>query len=95
MSWGERSCVKPCRSLNCSYETCNVDCPHYIWDRVTKPDSISKYRKLEQKKSETKKESKIKPSVLKYWSHARFRKEAFKRDITVAEFKRLIKTGEV
>lgn len=40
MSWGERSCKLPCRVPDkCSIETCNVDCPAYIWDGVTKPDS--------------------------------------------------------
>lgn len=43
MSWGERSCEKPCRCPEkCSMETCNVDCPQYIWDKKTKPDSIKK-----------------------------------------------------
>jgi len=47
MSWGERSCVKPCRAPKgyCSFETCNVDCPDYQWDGVTKPDSMSRPRK--------------------------------------------------
>jgi hypothetical protein len=39
MSWGERSCQNPCRSKNCTIETCNVDCPDYIWDQETSPDS--------------------------------------------------------
>ncbi len=40
MSWGERSCLKPCRfEANCTMENCNVDCPAYKWDGVTKPDS--------------------------------------------------------
>lgn len=38
-NWGERSCQKPCRSKNCTIETCNVDCPDYIWDQETSPDS--------------------------------------------------------
>ena len=32
MSWGERSCVfitGDCPSPDVSYETCNLDCPHY------------------------------------------------------------------
>jgi hypothetical protein len=46
MSWGERSCQKPCREPeSCSYETCNVDCRGYHWDGVTKPDSRSARRK--------------------------------------------------
>lgn len=42
MSWGERSCLKPCRVPNeCSFETCNVNCRGYKWDGFTQPDSIS------------------------------------------------------
>jgi len=45
MSWGERSCKypstgaydkKPCEP---EMHTCNVNCPLYIWDEVTEPDS--------------------------------------------------------
>jgi hypothetical protein len=33
MSWGERSCLKPCRTPDtCSIETCNIDCFEYIRD---------------------------------------------------------------
>jgi hypothetical protein len=43
MSWGERSCVRPCRCPEkCTYETCNVDCLGYAWNGVTKPDSVRK-----------------------------------------------------
>ena len=43
MSWGERSCLKPCRvPEDCKITTCNVDCPAYIWDKKTKPDSKPK-----------------------------------------------------
>ena len=43
MSWGERSCVKPCRTPStCKMETCNVDCLEYIWDGITEPDSKPK-----------------------------------------------------
>ena len=41
MSWGERSCLKPCRCPETvSMPTCNVDCPGYKWDGVEKPDSV-------------------------------------------------------
>lgn len=51
MSWGERSCKnKPCPiPEQCSYETCNVDCPKYEWDGITEPDSIPKKSKHEEK----------------------------------------------
>ena len=40
MSWGERSCVRPCRRPEqCTIGTCNVDCPDYKWDGYMKPDS--------------------------------------------------------
>lgn len=40
MSWGERSCLKPCRCPDeCKYATCNVDCKCYVWDGETVPDS--------------------------------------------------------
>jgi hypothetical protein len=40
MSWGERSCKKPCRCPEkCKPHKCNVNCPDYIWDGKTKPDS--------------------------------------------------------
>ena len=43
MSWGERSCKKPCQCPDkCNMATCNVNCPEYIWDGVTKPDSKPK-----------------------------------------------------
>jgi hypothetical protein len=42
MSWGERSCLKPCRCPDkCTMITCNVDCPLYVWDKETKPDSVN------------------------------------------------------
>lgn len=41
MSWGERSCTlygscthKP------EFHTCNVNCPYYVWNGKTKPDSV-------------------------------------------------------
>jgi len=41
MSWGERSCLQPCR---CEHKrtisSCNVNCGEYIWDEKTEPDSI-------------------------------------------------------
>jgi len=41
MSWGERSCKRPCRTPDtCSMGTCNVSCPEYQWDGFTKPDSV-------------------------------------------------------
>jgi len=41
MSWGERSCKGPCRMAigECNPGTCNVDCPGYIYDGMTLPDS--------------------------------------------------------
>ena len=40
MSWGGRSCLKPCRCPEtCSMATCEVTCPGYIWDGVVSPDS--------------------------------------------------------
>lgn len=43
MSWGERSCKRPCRCKDtCAPHTCNVDCDGYVWDGVTEPDSCSK-----------------------------------------------------
>jgi len=48
MSWGERSCKKPCRcEEDCDMMTCNVDCPQYVWDGKTKPDSAKKRAKDE------------------------------------------------
>ena len=42
MSWGERSCKKPCRCPErCTIGTCNVDCPDYVYDGCTAPDSVS------------------------------------------------------
>lgn len=42
MSWGERSCLEPCRCPhNRRIETCNVGCNCYIWDKKTKPDTKS------------------------------------------------------
>lgn len=41
MSWGERSCIKPCRATKeCSMGTCNVNCHEYKWDGETEPDSV-------------------------------------------------------
>lgn len=43
MSWGERSCLKPCRDIeHCEPSKCNCECPGYIWDGKTKPDSVMK-----------------------------------------------------
>jgi hypothetical protein len=40
MSWGERSCEKPCaRPDGPTMECCNVNCAYYKWDGTTKPDS--------------------------------------------------------
>ena len=53
MSWGERSCLSPCRMPdNCKMETCNVDCPGYAWDG-SEPDSKPK-KHLENKLRATK-----------------------------------------
>jgi hypothetical protein len=42
MSWGERSCKRPCRCKDtCAPHTCNVECDGYVWDGVTEPDSTS------------------------------------------------------
>ena len=40
MSWGERSCGqgRPC-GYNPTLDSCNVDCPGYRWDGITKLDS--------------------------------------------------------
>ena len=40
MSWGERSCKPPCRVDNCSESICNVNCPGYIFDGKTAPDTV-------------------------------------------------------
>ena len=43
MSWGERSCQRPRIENGCKFATmatCNVDCPKYIWDGITRPDSV-------------------------------------------------------
>ena len=52
MSWGERSCAwaqkHPCPEVErsrCTEYTCNVDCPSYKWDGVTKKDSQPKSRR--------------------------------------------------
>ena len=46
MSWGERSCVKPCRANeNKNWTMCNVDCHGYVWDGVTAPDSTPNFMK--------------------------------------------------
>jgi len=46
MSWGERSCKKPCRATeNCTMNRCNVDCSGYLWDGETDPDSKPKINK--------------------------------------------------
>jgi len=40
MSWGERSCKKPCREPEQCYPgTCNANCSGYIWDGKTAVDS--------------------------------------------------------
>lgn len=50
MSWGERSCLKPCRIPEiCNIGNCNVNCPEYIWDKVTPPDSKLEEVNLEKK----------------------------------------------
>lgn len=42
MSWGERSCKKPCRRpYMCYIDSCNIDCHDYIWDGINEPDSKS------------------------------------------------------
>lgn len=47
MSWGERSCLKPCRRPNeCSMETCNVDCPGYHRNPNIEPDSMPKNHEI-------------------------------------------------
>ena len=49
MSWGERSCVKPCRCPEkCSNSTCNVDCQGYVWDKKTKPDTKSRQKNAKE-----------------------------------------------
>jgi len=45
MSWGERSCKRPKEKKGCpiddqNYGNCDVDCPEYIWDGETPPDSV-------------------------------------------------------
>ena len=44
MSWGERSCVKPCRAPKGypKHGTCTVDCPDYQWDGIKEPDTVSR-----------------------------------------------------
>lgn len=43
MSWGERSCKRPCGVPDkCKLETCNVDCIGYVWNGRTEPDSKPK-----------------------------------------------------
>ena len=45
MSWGERSCsVEKCGRAKA--ETCNVDCPLYVWDGKTKPDSTTNKKRI-------------------------------------------------
>lgn len=41
MSWGERSCEHygSCK-FGATISTCNVNCPHYVWDGMAKPDSV-------------------------------------------------------
>ena len=53
MSWGERSCKNvPCPRMrgyegNCpKFSKCNVNCPDYIWDGHTPPDSSNKKIKM-------------------------------------------------
>lgn len=42
MSWGERSCKKPCRIMGeITPLTCTVDCIGYIHDGITEPDTTS------------------------------------------------------
>jgi hypothetical protein len=50
MSWGERSCgvEKPCKH-NPKINTCNVDCPWYVWDGKTKPDSTGSLTKTQRR----------------------------------------------
>lgn len=44
MSYGERSCKLRQQDRPCPYhpsiETCNTDCPGYIWDGVSIPDDM-------------------------------------------------------
>jgi hypothetical protein len=43
MSWGERSCTHSAVWEHyCKEEDCNVNCSHYDWDGITKPDSAKK-----------------------------------------------------
>ena len=51
MSWGERSCVKPCQAPKdyCTAHSCNVDCPYYKWDGETMPDTVSKKQEWNKK----------------------------------------------
>lgn len=54
MSWGERSCRRPCRVPDqCTISSCNVNCPQYVWDEVTKPDSKPGTRELIRFPAET------------------------------------------
>lgn len=56
MSWGERSCAnsfshtgKVC-GFNPTMVTCNINCPGYVWDEKTKPDSTNKMSVLDMLK---------------------------------------------
>ena len=41
MSWGERSCLKPCRCQDkCRLDTCTVRCKQCVWDGKMEPDSL-------------------------------------------------------
>lgn len=49
MSWGERSCqvFGSCKVVGASIQTCNVDCPSYVWDGKTMPDSVNRIQRRE------------------------------------------------
>lgn len=44
MSWGEGSCLKPCRCPE-KYDlnACNVDCPEYVWDGQMETDGLDNF----------------------------------------------------
>ena len=57
MSWGERSCLKPCRRPEGpTMNTCNVDCIFYEYDGVTAPDSEPKVVRSEINKKDLERE---------------------------------------
>jgi len=64
MSWGERSCIhlhdeaKQCKP---EVGTCNVNCPLYVWDKKTSPDS----RKEKEVVKDTSKDQKPSPNLFK------------------------------